>query len=93
MRMAQGFGVVGVTPPDSITEAKKHLETFLADGAHGEMDWLETSAERRGDPRALWSEVRSVVMLGLNYGPDEDDPLSILKRRDRGAISVYARGE
>jgi epoxyqueuosine reductase len=90
---AQGFGVVGVTRPDSIAEAKKHLETFLADGAHGEMDWLKTTAERRGDPRALWSEVRSVVMLGLNYGPDEEDPLSILKRRDRGAISVYARSE
>jgi epoxyqueuosine reductase len=90
---AQGFGVVGVTRPDSIAEAKKHLETFLADGAHGEMDWLKTTAERRGDPRALWSEVRSVVMLGLNYGPDEEDPLAILKRRDRGAISVYARSE
>jgi epoxyqueuosine reductase len=90
---AQGFGVVGVTRPDSIAEAKKHLETFLADGAHGEMDWLKTTAERRSDPRALWSEVRSVVMLGLNYGPDEEDPLSILKRRDRGAISVYARSE
>lgn len=90
---AQGFGVVGVTRPDSIAEAKKHLETFLADGAHGEMDWLKTTAERRGDPRVLWSEVRSVVMLGLNYGPDDEDPLSILKRRDRGAISVYARSE
>jgi epoxyqueuosine reductase len=41
----------------------------------------------------MWGEVRSVVMLGLNYGPDEADPLSILKRRDRGAISVYARSE
>jgi epoxyqueuosine reductase len=90
---AQGFGVVGVTRPDSIAEAKKHLESFLADGAHGEMDWLKTTAERRGDPRVLWSEVRSVVLLGLNYGPDEDDPLSILKRRDRGAISVYARSD
>jgi epoxyqueuosine reductase len=90
---AQGFGVVGVTRPDSIAEAKKHLETFLAEGAHGEMDWLKTTAARRGDPRALWSDVRSVVMLGLNYGPDEDDPFSILKRRDRGAISVYARSE
>jgi epoxyqueuosine reductase len=29
----------------------------------------------------------------LNYGPDEDDPLAILKRRDRGAISVYARSD
>jgi epoxyqueuosine reductase len=82
-----------VTRPDSIAEAKKHLETFLADGAHGEMDWLETSAERRGDSRALWSEVRSVILLGLNYGPDEKDPLAILKRRDRGAISVYARSD
>ena len=85
--------MVGVAPPDSIAEAKKHLEAFLADGAHGDMTWMETTAERRGDPRALWSEVRSVVMLGLNYGPDEDDPLSILQRRDRGAISVYARSE
>ena len=31
-------------------------------------------------------------MLGLNYGRD-DDPLAILKRRDRGAISVYAQGD
>jgi epoxyqueuosine reductase len=28
----------------------------------------------------------------LNYGP-KDDPLAILKRKDRGAISVYAQGE
>jgi epoxyqueuosine reductase len=82
-----------VTRPDSIAEAKQHLEIFLADGAHGDMDWMETTAERRGDPRSLWSDVRSVIMLGLNYGPDEDDPLAILKRRDRGAISVYARSD
>ena len=31
-------------------------------------------------------------MLGMNYGPDED-PLAILKRNDRGAISVYAKGD
>ena len=82
-----------MTRPDSIAEAKKQLEIFLADGGHGDMDWMATTAERRGDPRALWSEVRSVIMLGLNYGPDEDDPLAILKRRDRGAVSVYARSD
>jgi epoxyqueuosine reductase len=53
---------------------------------------MAAHAERRGDPRALWPDVRSVVMLGLNYGPDED-PLAILKERDRGDISVYARGD
>jgi len=54
------------------------------------MDWLADS--RRGDPHALWSAARAVVMLGLNYGPDRD-PLAILDHRDRGAISVYAQGD
>jgi epoxyqueuosine reductase len=49
-------------------------------------------SDRRGDPRVLWPEVRSVVMLGLNYGP-EGDPLAILKARGQGAISVYAQGD
>jgi epoxyqueuosine reductase len=61
-------------------------------GAHGDMIWMAANAERRGDPRTLWSEVRSIVMLGMNYGPD-DDPLAILRQRDRGDISVYARGD
>ena len=56
------------------------------------MIWMAAHAERRGDPRVLWPDVRSIVMLGLNYGPDED-PLTLLKERDRGGISVYARGD
>ncbi len=54
------------------------------------MDWLADTAPRRGDPRNLWPDVRSVVMLGLNYGPDSD-PLENLTHHDRGTISVYAR--
>lgn len=73
-------------------EAKARLERFIADGAHGEMIWLETTAARRVSPDALWPDVRSVIMLGMNYGPDED-PLAVLQQKDRGAISVYARGE
>jgi epoxyqueuosine reductase len=56
------------------------------------MQWMQTSAARRGDPSAQWAEVRSVIMLGVNYGND-DDPLAILQRRDRAGISVYARGD
>jgi epoxyqueuosine reductase len=88
----QGFDVIGVTRPDAIPQALDRLQHFLADGAHGDMDWMETTAPRRGDPRALWPEVRSVIMLGFNYGPDHD-PLTILQRRDRGAVSVYAQGD
>jgi epoxyqueuosine reductase len=87
-----GFDAVGVTRPDAVPEAKERLERFLADGAHGDMAWLKANAARRGDPRMLWPEVRSIVMLGMNYGPDSD-PLAILKERPRGAISVYARSQ
>jgi len=89
---AHGFDVVGITRPDAAPLSAERLQQFLAEGAHGDMMWLETNAERRGDPLTLWPEVRSVIMLGLNYGPDHD-PLEILKHRDRGAISVYAKGE
>jgi epoxyqueuosine reductase len=78
--------------PDALGEAKRHLDEFLADRAHGDMTWMETNAERRGDPRVLWPQVRSIIMLGLNYGPDED-PLALLAARGHGAISVYARGD
>ncbi len=53
---------------------------------------MKTNADRRGDPRTLWQEARSVIMLGVNYGPDHD-PLTILSERTRGAISVYAQGD
>jgi epoxyqueuosine reductase len=89
---ALGFDCIGVTAPDAIADAANHFRDFLASGAHGEMDWLAQNPERRADPRALWPAVRSVIMLGINYGPD-DDPLAILTQRTRGAISVYARGD
>ncbi len=77
--------------PDAIPLAAPRLREFLATGAHGDMGWM-ANADRRGEPRVLWPDVRSIVMLGINYGPD-DDPLAILKERTRGAISVYARGD
>ena len=62
------------------------MREFLAAGAHGDMAWMAANAERRGDPRAMWPEVRSIVMLGINYGPD-DDPLAILK--DRACAATF----
>ena len=89
---ALGFDSIGITDPDAIADAGRHFRNFLADGAHGDMDWLADRPERRADPRVLWPGVRSVIMLGVNYGPDEN-PLAILEQRTRGAISVYARGD
>jgi epoxyqueuosine reductase len=89
---ALGFDCIGVTDPDALAEAGRHFHEFLDAGAHGDMDWLAAHPERRTDPRGLWPGVRSVIMLGVNYGPDEN-PLAILERRTSGAISVYARGD
>jgi len=88
---AQGFDVVGVARPDSIPQAWDRLRQFLADGAHGDMEWMEATAAWRSDPRVLWPDVHTVIMLGMNYGPDHD-PLAILRQPERGAISVYAQG-
>ncbi|MBN8919859.1 MAG: DUF1730 domain-containing protein, partial [Rhizobiales bacterium] len=87
---AAGFDVARVVRPESGDAAAAGLAQFLAAGAHGDMAWMEDP--RRRDPRALWSDVRSVVMLGMNYGPDTD-PRAALQARDRGAVSVYAQGD
>jgi epoxyqueuosine reductase len=89
---ALGFDCVGVSDPDAIAQAAQYFHAFLATGGHGDMDWLAANPERRADPRVLWPGVRSVIMLGVSYGPDED-PLTILQQRSRGAISVYAQGD
>jgi epoxyqueuosine reductase len=88
---AHGFDVIGVARPDSIPQAQVHLAQFIADGAHGDMGWMADTV-RRASPTALWPEVRSVVMLGMNYAP-AGDPLAVLAQSDRGAISVYAQGD
>jgi epoxyqueuosine reductase len=85
-----GFSAVAVTRPDAIPEARERLAAALAKGHRGTMDWLAETFERRAAPDALWPEAKSVVMLGMNYGPDAD-PLFALTLRDRATISVYAR--
>jgi epoxyqueuosine reductase len=87
-----GFDCAGVTGASAIAQAGRYFHEFLEAGAHGDMEWLAADPHRRIDPRALWPAVRSVIMLGVNYAPDED-PLAILQERTRGAISVYAQGD
>ena len=87
--LALGFDAVGITGPDAIPQAGGRLDQFLTLGRHGDMAWLEEKAARRRHPNALWPEARAVIMLGLNYGPDEN-PLRRLQQVERGNVSVYA---
>ncbi|TYR31527.1 tRNA epoxyqueuosine(34) reductase QueG [Mesorhizobium microcysteis] len=86
----QGFDAIAVTRPDAVPLAPERLAAYVEKGRHGSMDWIAETAARRGDPRNLWPQVRSIVMLAMNYGPDRD-PLDLMSRKDRAAISVYAR--
>ena len=88
--LAAGFDSARIVDPAAIADhAPTALEAYLADGRHGTMQWMAETKERRADPLVLWSEVRSILMVSLNYGPDLD-PLRLLDRGDRAAISVYA---
>ena len=87
---ALGFGAFGITSAGARPDLRDKLQHALAEGWHGDMDWMAETAERRASPSALWDGARSIIMLGVNYGPDSD-PLATLTERDRGTISVYAR--
>ena len=89
--LSSGFDAVGFAEARLGTEARAGLQEFIARGYHGDMGWLAGTAARRGDPQVLWPEARTVVVLGINYAPQED-PLAVGDARDRGAVSVYARG-
>lgn len=85
-----GFDDIGIARADARPDLPGKLGNWLALGRHGEMGWMEETALRRADPLTLWPDAKSVIMLAMNYGP-ESNPLDLLERRDRAAISVYAR--
>ncbi len=86
-----GFDAVGFAAPDLPRTLQSAYRHYIAEGRQGDMAWLARDPERRQSPKALWPQARSAIVLGMNYGPDED-PLTVLERRERGAISVYAQG-
>jgi epoxyqueuosine reductase len=88
---AEGFAAMGVCAPDAAAAAGARLADWLAAGHQGQMGWMADRADWRAAPRAMWPEVRSVVMLADSYAPDSD-PVAVLDHPDRGAISVYAQG-
>ena len=89
--LEEGFSAAGICRPDAIPEAAGRLAAFVAAGRHGQMGWMAERIGWRGDPAALWPGARAVIMLAEVYTP-EYDPLAVLARPDRGAVSAYAQG-
>ncbi len=89
---AVGFDAFGVTTADLDEAFAQRLRTFVGEGRHGTMQWMEDRLHHRENPKNLWPDARSAIMLGVNYGP-KDDPRLLLNATDYGNISVYARGK
>jgi len=89
---AEGFDLVRFVAATADPRNAQRLGQFLQAGHHGDMDWMADRATWRADPQSMWPEARSVIMLGVNYGPDAD-PLAVLAQKDKAAISVYAQGD
>ncbi len=89
---SEGFDLVRFTSAAAGAENAERLRDYLDAGHHGTMAWMAERSHWRADPQAMWPDAKSVVVLGLNYGPAQD-PLAILEQKSRAAISVYAQGD
>jgi epoxyqueuosine reductase len=84
-----GFHKVGITSAENLSTEQSRLEEWLFRGYHGEMNWMTRDPAQRSDPRRLFSETRSVVVVALNYyTPDQHSDSSAT-----GKVSRYAWGD
>lgn len=87
--LALGFDKVGIVPAAPLAAERARLEEWLRRGYHGEMNWMARDPEQRTDPRLVFPEARSVVVVALNYftpHTHDADPA-------HGKISRYAWGD
>ena len=88
---ACGFDLCGVAPVENFGELQ-FLREWIARGYHGDMHYLERTAERRSDVRAVLPSARSVIVLGTLYNTPH--PYSTASAEPgRATIARYAWGD
>ncbi len=84
-----GFSKVGIAREEQLSAERERLKEWLARGYHGEMSWMARDPEQRTDPRKLFPEARSVIVVALNYyTPHQHSDSSAT-----GKVSRYAWGD
>ncbi len=86
-----GFVAFGLAPAAEDRETAARLDTWLGEGMHGSMAWMEERTYHRRSPQGLWPEAQSVIALGMSYAPAAD-PLALAGHGKVGRISAYAQG-
>lgn len=79
-----GFSGVGVAPAQA--DQGNTLATWLAEGKHADMSWMERHLPARLDPQLVLPGVRSIIILTYEY-PRAD------ARSAPGCIARYAQGD
>lgn len=82
-----GFGNCRIAKATELTSEAKYLEKWLRDQRNGHMDYLENHFDKRIDPRVLLPGAKSVIVLSMNYYPQEQQ-ISNAPR-----LSKYAYGK
>ena len=85
--LSAGFDLVGVSSPHISQTGKRAIEKWVQKDLHGTMRWFKNHLEKRTNPRALESWVKSIVVVGKNYFPGR------AKQHKNGKISNYAWGK
>lgn len=86
-----GFDQVGITDCDLHGEEAR-LETWLAQGYHGQMEYMARYGLLRARPTELLPGTRSVISVRMNYLPPMARIATVLADENRGYISRYALG-
>ena len=86
-----GFADIRFTDPFVEKEAFENLKSFLNLGYNGQMAWMKNNLDWRGNPKLMWEDVKSIIVLAENYNPGFN-PLHCLNLKGEANISVYARG-
>ena len=72
-----GFDLVGITDASPVSrEEISRLLGWLDAGYAGNMTWLHSNIEKRTDPAKLLPGAKSVIVVGLNYKPQNGHPSS-----------------
>jgi epoxyqueuosine reductase len=82
-----GFLSCGISKAEFLEEEAPRLESWLKNGMHGEMQYMENHFDKRLDPTRLVQGARSVISLTLNYYPEQT------QTDDTYKISKYAYGQ
>ena len=90
--MDLGFQQVGITDTQLQT-AEQHLQTWLADGFHGEMGFMSKHGLKRSRPELLIPDTLRIISVRLDYLPEHHEQMhQALNQPETAFISRYALG-